>query len=65
MSRSNMNSVALLSDAPLAQIHEQVHARPDGPLDFPPPDGGCLNTPCLSRLLRIVELNGKLRSKAR
>ena len=27
--------------------------------------GGCLNTPCLSRLLRIVEQNGKRRSKAR
>ena len=27
--------------------------------------GGCLNTPRLSRLLRIVEQNGKQRSKAR
>ena len=27
--------------------------------------GGCLNTPRLSRLLRIVEQNGKRRSKAR
>ena len=38
----------------------------DGPLDFPPPAGeGCLNTPRLSRLLRIVEQNGRRRSKAR
>ena len=42
--------------------------RPAGPMDFPPPDGGgggCLNTPRLSRLLRIVEQNGKRRSKPR
>ena len=39
--------------------------RPAGPLDFPPPAGGCLNTPRLSRLLRNVEQNGKRRSKAR
>ena len=39
--------------------------RPAGPLDFLPPVGGCLNTPRLSRLLRIVEQYGKRRSKAR
>ena len=44
-----------------------VNPRPAGPLDFPRPagGGGCLNTPRLSRLLRIVEQNGKRRSKAR
>ena len=40
--------------------------RPAGPLDFQPPaGGGCLNTPRLTRLLRIVEQYGKRRSKAR
>ena len=46
----------------------KVNPRPAGPLDFPRPagGGGCLNTPPrLSRLLRIVEQNGKRRSKAR
>ena len=43
----------------------QVNPRPDGPLDFPRPAGGCLNTPRLSRLLRVVEQNGKRCSKAR
>ena len=42
-----------------------INPRVDGPLDFPPPAGGCLNTPHLSRLLRIVEQNKKRRSKAR
>ena len=43
----------------------RVNPRPDGPLDFPPPagGGGCFNTPRLSRLLRIVEQNGKRHSK--
>ena len=45
---------------------ERLNPRPDGPLDFPPPDGGgVFEHPCLSRLLRIVEQNGKRRSKAR
>ena len=28
-------------------LYDSVNPRPDGPLDFPPPDGGggCLNTP--------------------
>ena len=46
----------------------RVNPRPAGPLDFPRPagGGGCLNTPPrLSRLLSIVEQNGKRRSKAR
>ena len=45
----------------------QINPRPDGPLDFPPPDGGggVFEHPRLSRLLRIVEQNGKRRSKAR
>ena len=46
-------------------INILINPRPDGPLDFPPPAGGCLNTPRLSRLLCIVEQNGKRRSKAR
>ena len=49
----------------LLQLSHDLNPRPDGPLDFPPPAGGCLNTPRLSRLLRIVEQNGKRRSKAR
>ena len=43
--------------------------RPDGSLDFPPPDGVGVWTPPpppgLFRLLRIVEQNEKRRSKAR
>ena len=43
-----------------------VNPRPAGPLDFPPPAGGFEHPPPrLSRLLRIVEQNGKRRSKAR
>ena len=44
-----------------------INPRPDGPLDFPPPDGGGggrLNTPRLSRLLRTVVQNEKRHSKA-
>ena len=26
-------------------LKRPLNPRPDGPLDFPPPDGGCLNTP--------------------
>ena len=44
---------------------QQVNPRPAGPLDFPPPAGGCLNTPRLSRLLRILEQNRQRHSKAR
>ena len=45
-----------------------INPRPAGPLDFPPPaggGGGVWTPPRLSRLLRIVEQNGKRRSKAR
>ena len=43
-----------------------LNPRPAGPLDFPRPAGGGVWTPPrLSRLLRIVEQNGKRRSKAR
>ena len=41
-----------------------VNPRHAGPLDFPPP-AGVFEHPRLSRLLRIVEQNGKRRSKAR
>ena len=43
-----------------------INPRPDGSLDFPPPDGvGVFEHPHLHRLLRIVEQNGNRRSKAR
>ena len=46
---------------------EVFNPRPAGPLDFPRPAGGGVfeHPPRLSRLLRIVEQNGKRRSKAR
>ena len=41
--------------------------RPDGPLDFPPPDGGgaLKSPPPLSRLLGHVATRGKRHSKER
>ena len=49
-----------------SQEEKSVNPRPAGPLDFPRPAGGGVWTPPrLSRLLRIVEQNGKRRSKAR
>ena len=46
---------------------EVINPRPAGPLDFPPPagGGGVWTPPHLSRLLCIVDQNGKRRSKAR
>ena len=53
----------------ISTIHlKGVNPRPAGPLDFPRPAGGggvWTPPPRLSRLLRIVEQNGKRRSKAR
>ena len=52
-----------------AIVDSSHNPRPAGPLDFPPPAGGGgvfeHPPPRLSRLLRIVEQNGKWRSKAR
>ena len=50
------------------EVRARVNPRPTGTPDFSSPiwgGGGCLNTPCLSRLLLVVEKNGKKRSKAR
>ena len=45
----------------------QVNPRPDGPLDFPPPDGGVVENPppLLTRHLAVVARNRKMRSTAR
>ena len=50
----------VLDDGP-----EHINPRPDGPLDFPPPDGGLLRAPPLSRLLGHVATRGKRHSKER
>ena len=46
-------------------ISAKVNPRPAGPLDFPPPAGGVVETPPLSRLLGNVATRGKRHSKER
>ena len=41
-----------------------INPRPGGPLDFPPPDGGGVENPPVTRLLDVVARNRNVCSKA-
>ena len=58
--RSQPNSVRGQQHGTIASL-----LRPEGPLDFPPPDGGGGRHPFLTALLHVVARNRKMRSKAR
>ena len=45
--------------------HCLTYPRPDGPLDFPPPEGGVVEDPLVTRHLDVVVRNHKMRSKGR